>query len=74
MPKGEPCRQCYRYRTRALVGVWRSTLGAALDDAIRAGQARVDPGGQVRWVVPGGVEIGATENRDRRREDDHLNI
>jgi hypothetical protein len=60
LPKGMSAR-FYRYRTRALTGVWRLTVGEAIDDAIRAGQARADPGGEIIWVVSGKIERGPRE-------------
>jgi hypothetical protein len=74
MPKGEVRRRSYRYRTRVLVGDWQASTEAAIDDAIRAGQARVDPGGEVRWVVPGRIESGAADNADLRIEGDRPRI
>lgn len=46
----------YRYRTRTLTGPWQPTLGAAVDDAIKAGLARVDPAGEVHWAADAGIE------------------
>jgi hypothetical protein len=54
-------RSCYRYRTRALVGAWRPTIGAAIDDAINAGQALADLSGRLHWRTPGEFEQGAGE-------------
>lgn len=51
--------QVYRYRTGALVGAWQPTIGAALDDAIQAGQTQLDDNGRVQWVVPGEIEEGS---------------
>jgi hypothetical protein len=49
----------YRYRTATLLGAWRSTAEAAVQDAIRAKQARRDEeGGGWHWVVPGSIEEG----------------
>jgi len=56
MPAQQP--RCYRYRTRVLVGPWQPTLGAAWDDAIKAGQARAAPDGTVHWVIQGEIEAG----------------
>jgi hypothetical protein len=46
----------YRYRTRGLNGPWASTIGAAIDDAIRAGHARLDAKGQLHWIEAGEIE------------------
>jgi len=48
----------YRYRTRALTGPWRLAVGEAMDDAIKAGQARAAPDGDIQWVVSGRIERG----------------
>ena len=49
----------YRYRTATLLGAWRSTAEAAMQDAIRARQARRDEQGNGwHWVVPGSIEQG----------------
>jgi hypothetical protein len=48
----------YRYRTRALVGPWRNSRERAIDDAVRAKQAKLDdhePRG-FRWLVPGQID------------------
>jgi len=58
MPKPADRPHCYRYRTRALVGPWQPTLGAAWDDAIRAGQARAEADGTLHWVIQGEIEVG----------------
>jgi hypothetical protein len=55
--KGKSTR-FYRYRTPALTGLWRLTIGEAIDDAIQAGQARAEPGGEIEWLVPGRIERG----------------
>jgi len=48
----------YRYRTKALVGPWRPTRQQAIEDALRAGQARSDTasGPDVNWRVEGEIE------------------
>lgn len=48
----------FRYRTGAIVGPWRNTREAALGDAVKAGQARIDEtqADGVRWTVPGKIE------------------
>lgn len=61
MPDRNARQQLHRYRTRALVGPWQPNIGAALDDAIRAGQASVDARGQVHWIVCGEIETGEPE-------------
>jgi hypothetical protein len=49
----------YRYRTATLLGPWRDTAEAAVQDAIRAKQARRDEQGTGwHWVVPGSIEEG----------------
>jgi hypothetical protein len=49
----------YRYRTATLLGAWRSTAEAAVQDAIRAKQARRDEEGDGwHWIVPGSIEQG----------------
>jgi hypothetical protein len=56
MPEERTPRELYRYRTKALTGPWQPTIGAAIDDAIRAGQMRVDVSGQIHWLAPGEIE------------------
>ena len=47
----------YRYRTATLLGPWRETAEAAVDDAIRAKQARRDEDDKGwHWVVRGTIE------------------
>lgn len=49
----------FRYRTATLLGPWRSTIEAAVADAVRAKQARRDENGRGwQWVVPGSIEEG----------------
>jgi len=49
----------FRYRTATLLGPWRESAEAAVQDAIRAKQARRDEeGGGWHWVVPGAIEEG----------------
>jgi hypothetical protein len=46
----------YRFCTSALVGPWRETQCEALEDALKAGQARPDAtGGQIKMLI-GGIE------------------
>ncbi len=45
----------YRFCTAALVGPWRETRCEALEDAVKAGQARPDAGGQIEMLI-GGIE------------------
>jgi hypothetical protein len=49
-------RACYRYRTPVLVGPWRRNPDKALEDAVRAGQARAVDGGDLNWLVTGDIE------------------
>lgn len=49
----------YRYRTPALAGPWRETPGAALEDAVMAGQARRNPTSKQIDMLVGTIE--ATE-------------
>jgi hypothetical protein len=53
--KGKSAR-FYRYRTKTLTGPWQPTIGAAIDDAIRAGQARVALNGEIHWIIAGEIE------------------
>ena len=56
-PAGDRLRR-YRYRTAVLVGRWRATRDAAIDDAVAAQQAfrgPDEPSG-VTWIVPGRIE------------------
>jgi hypothetical protein len=46
----------YRYSTAALIGPWRTSPGQALDDAIRAGQARYDLTGKQIELLVGRIE------------------
>lgn len=48
----------YRYRTAVLVGRWRDSADAAVEDAVAARQARRHDKipGAIRWVVPGEIE------------------
>jgi hypothetical protein len=48
-------KACYRYRTAVLVGPWRRSADQALQDAVAAGQAKLDHAGP-RWQVNGMVE------------------
>jgi hypothetical protein len=53
----------YRYRTPALTGPWREVHDDAVRDAVNAKQARYDddqPSG-VEWIVPGEIEVRASE-------------
>lgn len=49
-------RACYRYKTPVLTGPWRRRPEKALDDALRARQARRDDRGEVAWEVSGTIE------------------
>jgi len=60
----------YRYRTPALVGPWRETADAALEDAVKAGQARHDSSGRRIDMLIGGIEAAeqpAVLGRDIRK-------
>ena len=46
----------YRYCTPALAGPWRETPGDALNDAVRAGQARIDASGRHIEMLIGRIE------------------
>ena len=49
----------FRYRTATLLGPWRETQEAAVRDAIRAKQGRLDEDGEGwHWLVPGVIEEG----------------
>jgi hypothetical protein len=55
----------FRYRTAAIVGPWRKAREAAVQDAVKAGQARIDdsqPDG-VRWAAPGTIEEDRRETQ-----------
>ena len=64
----------YRYRTRALVGPWRSSRSQAFEDAVRAKQATADQHEPLgfRWIVPGQIDEekdeGASSRSDERCE------
>jgi hypothetical protein len=62
----------YRYRTKTLTGPWQPTIGAAIDDAIRAGQARVEFSGEIHWVIPGELERSLTGNDENPGTDNDL--
>jgi hypothetical protein len=52
----------FRYRTATLLGPWRGTSEAAVEDAIRSKQARRDEeGAGWHWIVPGAIEERAEE-------------
>jgi hypothetical protein len=47
----------FRYRTKTLLGPWRATFDAAVQDAIRAKQARRDEDGTGwHWIIEGTIE------------------
>lgn len=54
----DACLTRYRYRTRALIGPWRNQRDQAVDDAVRAKQARIDEREPLgfRWLVPGQID------------------
>ena len=63
----------FRYRTKTLLGTWRETFDAAVQDAIRAKQAREEEGGPGwHWVIDGMIEEreGVMHNASRK---DHFN-
>lgn len=53
----------YRYRTKALVGPWRSTRMRAMADALHSGQMRRDECDrhELRWMVEGRIEERGTD-------------
>jgi len=63
-------REIYRYRTKALTGPWQPTIGAAIDDAIRARQMRADADGQIHWITPGAIERSYTGNDESMGPDE----
>jgi hypothetical protein len=56
---GEGPVTLYRYSTAALVGPWRKSPSEALDDAIKAGQARYDLTGKRIELLVGRIEEAA---------------
>lgn len=52
----------YRYRTKVLVGSWRNTRQQAVEDALKAGQARLGDGegdtATIEWIIKGFIEEG----------------
>ncbi len=48
----------FRYRTALFVGAWRDHSEEAIDDAVRAGQARRGAPDRlvIRWLVKGRIE------------------
>ena len=64
----------FRYRTKTLLGSWRETFDAAVQDAIRAKQAREeDEGSGWHWVIDGTIEErkGAVQNASRNDHFDY---
>jgi hypothetical protein len=60
----------FRYRTKTLLGPWRNSNDAAVQDAIRAKQARPDEEGSGwHWVVPGSIEERQEAPRLHSRND-----
>ncbi len=61
----------YRYRTRALIGPWRSSRDEAVLDAIGAKQALLEQRDplRVRWVVPGDIEEEGEQEEEPAEED-----
>ena len=63
----------FRYRTKTLLGTWRETFDAAVQDSIRAKQAREEEGGPCwHWVIDWMIEEreGVMQNAPRK---DHFN-
>jgi hypothetical protein len=58
----------YRYRTAVLVGRWRDSAEAAVEDAVAARQARRHDKihGAIHWVVPGEIEQESADELKRR--------
>jgi hypothetical protein len=48
----------YRYRTPALVGVWRRSAQEACDDAVSARQADRGEDGRIVWRASARLEAG----------------
>ena len=48
----------FRYRTSVLVGSWRQSREAAIEDAVKAKQAAREDADQaaIKWIVPGKIE------------------
>lgn len=46
---------CFRFRSGAIIGRWRTTERQAIEDAIRCGQARRTRS-EVTWLVDGRIE------------------
>jgi hypothetical protein len=60
----------FRYSTKTLLGPWRTTAEAAVQDAIRAKQARRDEEGDGwHWVVPGSIDERREAPRAYSRND-----
>lgn len=61
----------YRYRTKALVGRWRANLDEAVEDAVRAGQARRETGdSSIRWIVTGEIETALGRHVESNEPED----
>ena len=60
----------YRYRTKALTGLWRDSFEAAVDDAARARQIVFDTEKKsaFRWIVPGSIEEREEDGDKARRK------
>ena len=55
----------FRYRTKTLLGPWRESSEAAVQDAIRAKQACADDEGTGwHWVIDGTIEERQEASRD----------
>jgi len=60
----------FRYRTKTLLGPWRESSEAAVQDAIRAKQARPDDKGNGwHWVIDGMIEEREEASRDYLRNE-----
>lgn len=60
----------FRYRTKTLLGSWRESFDAAVQDAIRAKQAREDEEGPGwHWVIDGTIEEREEVARNPSRYD-----
>ena len=53
----------YRYRNKVLVGKWFENRQDAINDALRAGQARRTEDGQIDWIDHGSLEEETGEVR-----------
>ena len=58
----------YRYRTSVLVGSWRPSRAKAIEDAIKAHQARLqaESSNGLEWIVPGSIEEESEPARSKQ--------